>query len=65
MYGSTGKVLRVDMTQGKLWDEALDETKLQKYLGGAGLGITYLMEEVDPKTDWSDPKNQTAQVFEL
>ncbi len=57
MYGSTGKVLRVDMTQGKLWDEALDETKLQKYLGGAGLGITYLMEEVDPKTDWSDPKN--------
>jgi aldehyde:ferredoxin oxidoreductase len=57
MYGSTGKVLRVDMTQGKLWDESLDEAKLQKYLGGAGLGITYLMEEVDPKTDWSDPKN--------
>ncbi len=57
MYGSTGKVLRVDLTQGKLQDEALDEATLQKYLGGAGLGIKYLMEEVDPKTDWSDPKN--------
>ena len=57
MNGSTGKVLRVDMTQGKLWDEALDEATLQRYLGGTGLGTKYLMEEVDPKTDWSDPKN--------
>ena len=57
MNGSTGKVLRVDMTQGKLWDEALDEATLRKYLGGTGLGTKYLTEEVDPKTDWSDPKN--------
>ena len=57
MNGSTGKVLRVDLTQGKLRDEALDEATLKKYLGGAGLGAKYLMEEVDPKTDWSDPKN--------
>ena len=57
MYGSTGKVLRVDMTQGKLWDEALDEATLRRYLGGTGLGAKYLMEEVDPKIDWSDPKN--------
>ncbi|MBM4448506.1 MAG: hypothetical protein FJ015_04630 [Chloroflexi bacterium] len=57
MKGSTGKVLRVDLTQGKLWDETLDEATLKKYLGGVGLGAKYLMEEVDPKTDWSDPKN--------
>lgn len=57
MYGSTGKVLRVDMTQGKLWDETLDEATLRRYLGGTGLGTKYLTEEVDPKTDWSDPKN--------
>jgi len=57
MYGSTGKVLRVDMTQGKLWDEALDEATLRRYLGGTGLGAKYLMEEVAPKIDWSDPKN--------
>jgi len=57
MYGSTGKVLRVDLTQGKLWDEALDEATLRKYLGGTGLGTKYLMELVDPKLNWSDPKN--------
>ncbi len=57
MYGSTGKVLRVDLTQGKLHDEAIDEATLRKYLGGTGLGTKYLMEEVDPKLDWSDPKN--------
>ena len=57
MYGSTGKVLRVDLTQGKLHDEALDEATLRKYLGGTGLGAKYLTEEVDPKIDWSDPKN--------
>ena len=57
MLGSTGKVLRVDLTQGTLKDEALDEATLHKYLGGTGLGAKYLMEEVNPKLDWSDPKN--------
>ncbi|MDP7285759.1 MAG: aldehyde ferredoxin oxidoreductase C-terminal domain-containing protein [Dehalococcoidales bacterium] len=57
MHGSTGKILRVDLTQGKTWDEALYEATLRKYLGGTGLGMKYLAEEVDPRTDWSDPKN--------
>jgi len=57
MHGSTGKILRVDLSQGKMWDEALDEATLRKYLGGTGLGMKYLIEEVDPKLEWSDPKN--------
>ncbi|MFQ5997467.1 MAG: aldehyde ferredoxin oxidoreductase family protein [Dehalococcoidales bacterium] len=57
MYGSTGKVLRVDLSQGKIWDETLDEATLRKFLGGTGLGVKYLFEEVDPKVEWSDPKN--------
>ncbi|MFC1930958.1 aldehyde ferredoxin oxidoreductase family protein [Chloroflexota bacterium] len=57
MYGSTGKILRVDLGKGKIWDEALDKATLRKHLGGTGLGIKYLSEEVDPKLDWSDPKN--------
>ena len=56
-YGSTGKVLRVDLSQGRVWDEAIDEATLRKYLGGTGLGMKYLFEEVDPRLDWSDPKN--------
>jgi len=57
MHGSTGKILRVDLSQGKMWDEALDEATLRKHLGGTGLGMKYLIEEVDPKLEWSDPKN--------
>jgi len=56
-YGVWGKVLRVDMTQGKVWEEEVDEAILRKYLGGTGLGVKYLFEEVDPKLDWSDPGN--------
>jgi len=40
-----------------MWDEAIDEATLRRYLGGTGLGMKYLMEEVDPKLEWSDPKN--------
>ena len=47
--GSTGKILRVDLSQGKLWDEALDEGTLRKYLGGTGMGVKYLFDEVDPR----------------
>jgi aldehyde:ferredoxin oxidoreductase len=57
MLGSTGKVLRVDLSKGKIWDEALDEAVLRKFLGGTGLGVKYLVDEVDPKVNWSDPKN--------
>jgi aldehyde:ferredoxin oxidoreductase len=57
MNGSTGKVLRVDLGQGKIWDEALDEATLRQYLGGTGMGVKYLFDEVDPKANWSDPEN--------
>jgi len=56
-YGSTGKVLRVDLTKGKIWDEALDEATIRRFLGGTGLGVKYLIEEVDPRTNWNDPQN--------
>lgn len=57
MYGSTGKILRVDLSSGRIRDEALDEATLRKYLGGTGMGIKYLHELVDPKIKWSDPRN--------
>ena len=57
MNGSTGKVLRVDLGQGKIWDEALDEATLRQYLGGTGMGVKYLFDEVDPRANWSDPEN--------
>lgn len=58
LYGSTGKLLRVDLSQGGMWKETLAETTLRKYFGGTCLGAKYLYDEVAPKSQWSDPENR-------
>jgi aldehyde:ferredoxin oxidoreductase len=57
MKGWMGKVLRVDLTQGKVWDEPLDERAARDYIGGRGLGIHYLLDELDPAAEPLGPEN--------
>ena len=47
-HGWCGKVLRVDLTGGKIHTEKLDPRVAKTYIGGRGLGIYYLSKEVDP-----------------
>jgi len=56
--GYAGKVLRVDLSEGRSWSEALDEKTARKWVGGVGLGAKYLYEEVPPGVAWSDPENR-------
>ena len=56
--GYAGKLLRVDLTDSKVWDERLDMNTVVQWVGGVGLGIKYLFEEVPPGVDWSDPQNR-------
>jgi aldehyde:ferredoxin oxidoreductase len=58
MYGYAGKILRVDLSEGRSWTEVLDEATAKKWVGGSGLGTKYLVEEIPPKTPWSDPENR-------
>ncbi len=58
IYGYAGKILRVDLTREHLTEEALDETVLRKWVGGAGLGAKYLYEEVPPGVEWDDRRNR-------
>jgi aldehyde:ferredoxin oxidoreductase len=44
MNGYTGKLLRVDLSSGKLWTEALNEQFARQYLGGSALAARYLYE---------------------
>jgi aldehyde:ferredoxin oxidoreductase len=53
-----GKILRVDLTEGKTWDWVPDEETLRMYLGGTGIGAKILYDEVPPKAEWSDPVNR-------
>ena len=56
--GYIGKILRVDLTTGRIIEEGVDEQTLRQYVGGTGLGIRYLYEEVSPDTQWHEPNNR-------
>ena len=44
LCGYAGKILRVDLSEGKTWSEDLDDGTLKKWVGGVGLGAKYLYE---------------------
>lgn len=56
--GWTGKILRVDLTNGTSKTEPLNMEWADKYLGQRGLASKYLVEEVDPKADPLGPDNK-------
>ena len=56
--GYLGKVLRVDLSSGKTSVEELDQSFIEKWVGGAGFGARYLYEEVPADVKWSDPENR-------
>jgi aldehyde:ferredoxin oxidoreductase len=57
--GYTGKLLRVNLTSGKVKEEPLKEEWAEKYLGGAGIASRILYDELKPGIDPLGPKNKT------
>ncbi|MEW6263952.1 MAG: aldehyde ferredoxin oxidoreductase family protein [Thermodesulfobacteriota bacterium] len=57
-YGWTGNVLRVDLSQSLITIEELDRPSAEKFIGGRGLGVKYLYDEIDPAIDALSPKNK-------
>lgn len=51
LTGYIGKLLKVDLTHGQIFEEPLDEEYAQAFIGGSGLGGRYLYDLVDGKTD--------------
>lgn len=62
MYGWMGKVLRVDLTKSKVSVEDLDREKAKNFIGGRGLGVKYLYDEIDPAIDAYSPENKLLFV---
>ena len=58
MYGWMGTILRVDLTSGKIEKEPLSEELRRNYLGGRGINVRILYDEIKPGTDAFDPKNR-------
>jgi aldehyde:ferredoxin oxidoreductase len=58
MYGWHGRLLRVDLTNQKVSIETIAPKVLKDYIGGRGLAIRYLYDEVDPQVEPLAPENK-------
>ena len=61
--GYNGKILRVNLSNGRVSTEAIDEEFCRKLLGGAGFVAHFLLNEIEPGTDSLSPENKL--VFAL
>jgi aldehyde:ferredoxin oxidoreductase len=51
LTGYIGKLLKVDLTNGRIIEEPIDKDYAQAFIGGSGLGGRYLYDLVEGKTD--------------
>jgi len=58
MKGYMGKILRVDLTKGRVEAEKLDENLAKKFIGGSGLATKILSDETGAETDPLGPENR-------
>lgn len=58
MFGWMGKYLRVNLSEGKIKEEPLDEQWAKTWIGGSGFGARLLYEEVPPDIDEFDERNK-------
>ena len=58
MNGWIGRVLRVDLSRSDYTVDDLDPDIAADYIGGRGLGVKVMYEEVDPKVDPLSPENK-------
>ena len=57
MFAYAGKILRVDLTTGKIETEPMGEEIAKQYIGGIGLGIRLLVDNLKQGTDAFSPDN--------
>jgi aldehyde:ferredoxin oxidoreductase len=57
-YGWTGRHIRVDLTNSDVQVVEDNPDVMSNYLGARGLGIKYMMDEIDPKIDAFEPQNR-------
>lgn len=57
MYGYWGKILRVDLTTGKISTQEFDEKFARDWLGGVGFGVKICYDEIPAGADPLGPDN--------
>ncbi|MER3400015.1 MAG: aldehyde ferredoxin oxidoreductase, partial [Thermoflexus sp.] len=57
MFGYAGRVLHVDLTEGRMWVEEPAEAFYRTYWGGSAMGLYYVLKHTPPGIDPFDPRN--------
>jgi aldehyde:ferredoxin oxidoreductase len=57
MKGFNGKLLKVDLTNKKISEEALDQNIAENFLGASGYACRYLYDKISKETDPLSPEN--------
>lgn len=58
MSGLWGKILRVDLENSTITEEAIPDDWIKKFVGGRGLAVRYLIEDVPKGADPLGPENR-------
>jgi aldehyde:ferredoxin oxidoreductase len=58
MYGWTGTILRVDLTDGNVTKQPLEDEIAYPYVGGKGFNIKFLYDELKSNVDPLGPENK-------
>ena len=53
-----GRVLRVNLSTGTITKEEIDPQDLRKWVGGNGIALKILYDEVPPEVEPFDPDNR-------
>jgi len=62
MPGWCGKILWVDLTEGRVEERPLEPQAARDFIGGRGLGIRHLLDEVDPQAHPMGPANDLVMA---
>ena len=57
MNGYMGKILHIDLSKGRLWDEPIKEDYARAFVGGSGLSARIIYDMVNRDTDPLGPQN--------
>jgi aldehyde:ferredoxin oxidoreductase len=60
--GYAGKLLRVNLTTGKIWTEPWSPDEMREMVGGVGLGAMILYREVPARVRWDHPDNRLVMA---
>jgi len=56
--GYVGRFLRIDLSSGRIKEERIPEETLRDFIGGRGLGVKLLYDELEPGIDPLSPENK-------